>query len=124
MNTPIVIEHHTLSGNRKYRHTPWLAAQKLGIPQSYIWLWVTEGLLRTAKYVGKIYVHLEAVQKLIERPWLLDDAFSKTGEPIKGPQRQSAFTEPYLQEKCSRRPHERQTQGKAYRVTRESSGAN
>ena len=80
MNSSICIEHHPLSGNRKHRHTPWLAAKVTGIPQSYVWFWINRGLLTTRKYVGKLYVCLEAVLELTE--WELVEAASMTGDPI------------------------------------------
>ncbi len=86
MNTiEISIEHHPLSGNRKYRHTPWLASRITGIPQSYIWLWVVEGLLTAQRYVGKLYVRLEDVLRLAEPSEALLDAADITGEPIPEP---------------------------------------
>ena len=83
MNLSMSIEHHPLTGNRKYRHTPWLASTLAGIPQSYIWLWISEGLLKTQKYVGKLYVHLGDVLQL--RDQRVFEAATTTGEPIPEP---------------------------------------
>jgi hypothetical protein len=72
----------------KYRHTPFAAAQVLGIPQSWIWYWIATKRIRGRPGPGQRYVRLEHLENLLRSDWAaIEGAFEHTQEPITCPER-------------------------------------
>jgi len=99
---------HHRSRRFRYRHSVAAAALEAGIPTGWVWYWLWNGQLRKRRWLRRLWVRLEDVQRLFCDHDAVQDAFYATGEPLASPEgvRQALSRWPFLRQEMWKAPGE------------------
>jgi hypothetical protein len=85
-NISAILAGEQRSNRFRYRHSVAGAAKEVGIPATWIWYWLFAKRLKSKIWLRKVWLRLEAVQKLVADPDALRDGSYATGELLTSPE--------------------------------------